>query len=558
MSSELTTVETTTAARERTPRPSGVTYLTRVLGVWAAGAALLFGAVLRLRLGDSQAQVWYWFLDAVVSRLLLMSAAVVALRVWRAGTEASTALARTFFLATVAASVAYFLIAITTLLLEPLASLPLGTPVGAGRPLVFFIGAPRTLLTLLECGVEVCLGALFVAAAAPRTSRKRAPEEADARGVVSRAPAPALAVRTYRDFDLLVERAGDHYRARVLTSPAGQAAGEFALPELEGWLAPVLTLMRSGRSSPRGPGSSEADAVKAFGERLYDSVFTESVETCLSNSIARVEEQQVGLRVRLRLADVPELSDVPWEFLWSPARSRFLALSTETVVVRYLDMPGNETPLLVQAPLRILVLIANPSGTASLDVEAEFLKLERAVAERSKAGDLVLDRVDHATYAALQHQLQRHDYHVLHFIGHGEFDAAAGDGQVLLENDDHSPRRLNGTDLGVLLHDHASLRLVVLNACEGARSGRKDVFAGVAQSLMRQGLPAAVAMQFAVSDTAAILFAREFYGALAQYYPVDAAVAEARKAIYGQPNYLEWATPVLHLRAPQSQLFGRG
>jgi hypothetical protein len=51
-------------------------------------------------------------------------------------------------------------------------------------------------------------------------------------GVCSRHPArrspwPNM---DYLDFDLLIERLGDHYRARVTQSPAGEAAGEFTSP----------------------------------------------------------------------------------------------------------------------------------------------------------------------------------------------------------------------------------------------------------------------------------------------------------------------------------------
>ena len=39
-----------------------------------------------------------------------------------------------------------------------------------------------------------------------------------------------MAVHTYLDFDLLIERAGDRYRARVLSSPGGSASRSFDLP----------------------------------------------------------------------------------------------------------------------------------------------------------------------------------------------------------------------------------------------------------------------------------------------------------------------------------------
>jgi hypothetical protein len=51
------------------------------------------------------------------------------------------------------------------------------------------------------------------------------------------------------------------------------------------------------------------------------------------------------------------------------------------------------------------------------------------------------------------------------------------------------------------------------------------------------------------------LLAHEFYGALADGYPVDASLAEARKAIFAQGNDVEWATPVLYLRAADAAIF---
>jgi hypothetical protein len=106
-----------------------------------------------------------------------------------------------------------------------------------------------------------------------------------------------------------------------------------------------------------------------------------------------------------------------------------------------------------------------------------------------------------------------------------------------------------------MLAGHRSLRLAILNACEGARSSPSDPFAGVAQTLIQQSIPAVVAMQFEITDDAAITFAHEFYGAVADGYPVDAAVAESRRAIYAQGNEVEWGTPVLYMRSPNGQLF---
>ena len=72
---------------------------------------------------------------------------------------------------------------------------------------------------------------------------------------------------------------------------------------------------------------------------------------------------------------------------------------------------------------------------------------------------------------------------------------------------------------------------------------------------MQQGIPAVIAMQFEITDQAALTFAQEFYTALADGYPVDGAVAEARKSIFAQGNDIEWGTPVFFTRAPNGVIF---
>ncbi|MCB0088393.1 MAG: SUMF1/EgtB/PvdO family nonheme iron enzyme, partial [Caldilineaceae bacterium] len=89
----------------------------------------------------------------------------------------------------------------------------------------------------------------------------------------------------------------------------------------------------------------------------------------------------------------------------------------------------------------------------------------------------------------------------------------------------------------------------------GARTSREDPLSGVAQHLVQQGIPAVIAMQFEITDQAAITLSHEFYTALADGYPVDGALAEARKAIYAMGNDIEWGTPVLYMRARDGVLF---
>jgi CHAT domain len=367
---------------------------------------------------------------------------------------------------------------------------------------------------------------------------------------------------TYLDFDLLIQRLPEGYRARVLESPAGEAMVDFQVPfsplELENFVLRIgrtLSQFRRDAAPVRRLESTERLAIKEFGGRLFETVFSEDVEGCLRASLNEAYRRDAGLRIRLRLADTPELADIPWEYLYSPSLNRFFGLSPETPLVRYVELAEAPRPISVKPPLRVLVMISSPTDYPSLDLAQEWEKLEAAVAGLQQAGKLTLARIDQATLSELQRQLRRNDPHVFHFLGHGGFIEAAQDGALLLEDEHNRGRLVSGQDLAMLLQGHRSLRLAILNACEGARASQSDPFAGVAQSLVQQGIPAVIAMQFEITDQAAITFAQEFYGALADGYPVDASLTEARRAIFAAGHELEWATPVLYMRSPNGRLF---
>lgn len=364
---------------------------------------------------------------------------------------------------------------------------------------------------------------------------------------------------TYVDFDLQIERTDTGYRARVLDSPAGQATVDFTLPfaelELENFLLRLGQTRNALVRDARLADSAEAQAPQIFGQRLFAAVFDNEVQACLRSSQDTVRRQGARLRLRLHLTDVPELAALPWEYLYHATLNRFLALSAETPLVRYLELPDLILPVALTPPLRLLVMIASPTDQPQLDVEQEWGRLKAALADLEQRGLLVIERVEDARLAVLQQRLRQRDYHILHFIGHGGFDAQRQEGVLLLEDQAVRGHPVSGEDLGTLLHDHRSLRLVVLNACQGGRATGNDPFAGVAQRLVQQRMPAVVAMQFAITDQAAITFAQEFYSALADNYPVDAALTEARKALFAQGNKIEWGTPVLYMRAPDGRIF---
>ena len=360
--------------------------------------------------------------------------------------------------------------------------------------------------------------------------------------------------REYQNFDIVIEQSGDKYRARVINSPCGQASVEFDKPfsplELENF---VLRMGRP-RSGMRRIDSPEMHAAKDLGRHLFTTVFSGEVNACYLRSVDNVLSKNKGLRVRLHI-NVPEFNDLPWEFLYNPQFGQFVALSQNTPIIRYIELPYTTRALPVQTPLKILVMISSPEGYPQLDIEKEWEKLNRALKPLLNQNMVMLEKLELPTLSALQKKLRQDKVHIFHYVGHGKYFEDKQDGMLLLEDENQRGRPTSGQHLGAILHDHYHLRLVVLNACEGARTSAEDPYAGVAQTLVRQGIPAVLAMQFKIFEDAAMTFAEEFYSAIVDNYPVDAALSEARKAIFASNNDVEWGTPVLFMRTPDGMLF---
>ncbi len=361
--------------------------------------------------------------------------------------------------------------------------------------------------------------------------------------------------RDYLDFDLAVTREGQGYAARVVAWPAGQVSAPFTLPFSLVELAQFMNAVGPPRVSSRRlvPAEARVVDVKDYGRRLGDALLAGEVARAFRESLTTATSQGKDLRLRLRLDAVPDLDPVPWEYLYDSRLERFLTLSQETPIVRLIDSADRPPAVDVEPPMRVLVMISSPSDMPELAVEREEQLLRATTGDLVKAGQLEIVVLEDATLISLQRALLD-DYHVFHFIGHGGFDQQAQEGVLVLEREDGTAHRVSGARLGTLLHDARDMQLAVLNACEGARTSGRDAFSGVGQALVRQGLPAVVAMQTEISDRAALVFSHEFYYFLSRGLGIDAAICEVRKAMAVSDEASEWGTAVL-LRSGADQPF---
>ena len=315
-------------------------------------------------------------------------------------------------------------------------------------------------------------------------------------------------------------------------------------------------LMQSDSESSR----KRTRLAEAIGEDLFRALFPGSIGEALRRKLdqlyARQTDGRSGLRIRLSFGQMmrssPEIVGLPWELITPPDRS-FSVNSPETPLVRHLDLVRPGRPIEVGRPIRVLAILASPSGLRSIDLGPHEEALE-AACERD---NMELEIMWRTPLSKLRGQLQKFrtrgkPIHVLHFLGHGGFDAD-GIGGLNFERSDGSRDRVPGRSLAQLLSG-CGLQLAVLTTCMGGRMMIKEgqhPFAGSASALVAGNLPAVVGMQFPVSEAAAINFTKSFYPRLAAGSSVEEAVTEGRLAMLGNDSGgLEWASPVLFLRAP--------
>ncbi|PYQ55058.1 MAG: hypothetical protein DMF53_28615 [Acidobacteria bacterium] len=359
----------------------------------------------------------------------------------------------------------------------------------------------------------------------------------------------------YLDFDVWIDQKSEGtYRAKAWSGAGFEGTGTFALPP--GLANGALRLAGSGslRGGPAAGGAA-ADSLEQAGDELFRTVFHGELLKAFQGCLAKARSGP-GLRIRLRLNDVPQLADLPWEYLYDAEGQGFLALSARTPVVRYLELSEGLNTLLDEPPLRVLAVISTPRGYRELaEADEEWRRLGTAL-EPLRSGDLIeIERLERPTFEALEARLRGGPpVHVLHFVGHGGFSELRGEGVLVFEDGNGNGLPVGGPSLAYLLQDHPSLRLAVLNACNGARASREDTFAGTAQALVQHGVPAVIAMQSEVMDETACGFAEKFYRGLASGLPVDACVGEVRRALAAERNP-EWGTPALYLRATDGRLF---
>ncbi len=358
----------------------------------------------------------------------------------------------------------------------------------------------------------------------------------------------AIPSRSWLEID--IERSGVELRVRGLGSRDEQPGWHSLGPALPAELLDALAgRLRAAAERGRSPGSELAQQAQA----LYRALFQGELQEVL----ARLREASAGRPVLLRLMlQEMNLQAFPWEALCEPGKDfEFLGNSASLLPVRGVRSAEPWQPREVGGAVRILAI-------APLH-ESALQGLQGALHESLASGEIEwLEPLTgaRARRASLFERLRRQPApHIVHFIGHGGLQ----EGKPLLRLADEEEEEESWVPVELLAQQlrqswgQGPLRLIVLEACEGARPG---ALVSAAELLARTGADAVIAYLWPVKMDAAMRCSRAFYRALTRTAQQEGDVAlslnEARRSVLAElEGSAEAFSPVLYLRSRTPVLF---
>jgi hypothetical protein len=342
---------------------------------------------------------------------------------------------------------------------------------------------------------------------------------------------------------------GGGYPVTAQASGGGEVTGRIRLPwsdqQLAGLLVRVQALAVASSALVRAPVlRPEEQPVRELGGGLFGAL-PPVVRELLRDAVDHAEHHGRRLRVAL-LAHPPELARLPWEYLYT---SGIGYLFQRHHLIRHIPDRNPRRPPPVERPVRVLAMVGR---MAPEQATTERDGLQLAIQPLVTRGHASLQWVSDASWRELQRRL-REDWHVFHFIGHGDFQPAGDEGRIQLDDGRGGDYWLPASRLAGLLRGRIR-HLVVLNACATGEASTNDLYSSIAATLVRTHIPAVVAMQFQISNDAATEFSRSFYDLVADRWSagsidqrsIEDAVTEARQSVHLRlPGSLEWGFPVL-------------
>ncbi|MDJ1183279.1 CHAT domain-containing protein [Roseofilum sp. BLCC_M143] len=341
---------------------------------------------------------------------------------------------------------------------------------------------------------------------------------------------------------------GDSARTRAylvrteLVAPGVPLAEEQVYWPIADWLE--LTDRLIGDPLFQTPLSSDAKDLLGLGQQLYDGLFQGTIAQSWTTAQGIAHNRGQALRLRLRLKDA-EIVRLPWETLH--AGDRPLTTNTDILFSRYYPSSRRQ-PLAARIPadpLKILMVLSAPSDRQGLALDREMNQLQAEFATQESLGlNVQLDILSSPDREQLTQALEQRQYHIFHYSGHSQPSPFGG--EIYLQNQENGlTEQLNGEDLAGLLVNNG-ICMALFNSCWSAGAGNTTL----AESLLKRGIPAVLAMGDRIPDRVAAVFSQLFYRNLKREYAIDLSLNRTRQGLisaYGS-KALYFALPILYLQ----------
>ena len=265
------------------------------------------------------------------------------------------------------------------------------------------------------------------------------------------------------------------------------------------------------------------------GTRLYEALFPGQIKGALLQHRSQAQREGKLLRLIVRLPQEADVSDWPVEFMHDARTGEDLALVPSVTLSR--ENPQWPSPRAVEMrlPVRILVVIPEPTDAQSFGAQALWEALEAAMRPLTSQGQARIVRTASGTERALDESLRAEAWNIIHFMGQGTSRPAARYGTLNFEGSDRRTRAVNAQNFVRLCEKCPSLGLAVLQSTQ--HQPTRQAFEVVTNTWLESGLGGVTWVPDFSQPKVSALFARELYGALAQGQRVDQAVASGRRAI---------------------------
>lgn len=309
------------------------------------------------------------------------------------------------------------------------------------------------------------------------------------------------------------------------------------------------------------------------GRQLHDELFLRHREVADAYSHARGEAKKWS-NLRLRFEAPRAYLGVPLETLYD-REDRHLALYhplarvIDNITTRNRPLSPSFFNSLHKSgeELRVLLISSNTRHDSAglppipgVDREIRLLDdfIKQTFEARGIATRVVTLPTEQATYEAVKRELRGCQYHIVHYAGHGIYDEDTPGNSVLLfweqEGAGGEVRPVSAYELEKWLRD-SSACFFYLSCCYGAATSgtiklRDGNFLGIADSVVRAGVPAVLGYRWPVSDAGAARLAEEFYRSLGEQGQIDLALLRARNEVHTyDPADKAWLSPILVMQA---------